>query len=312
MSGLGASNLGASNLNLNLNLNLAAAAAAGVGGRARFNTSDYRKYLAAAGPLVLPTYASLRFPTDWDANLKTYPYLIEFVEKARGAWGGATWLTTFLKTKTDTSPFHPPHKLLTNAIEQQVLSVLDSAADRDDRFAEIIDQHDAEGAINYWLGMLSIDPARHPKTYLLIRVAARIGETVVMGLKNEWLAPRPSQLCPGIVPMIDPPATPTYPAGHALQSRLISKFLEAFDLGRPLATPTPQQPRIPQGPLLLAKLADRVAENRVIAGLHFPIDNDAGRMVADEIMTLLWPSPTTADPTGMLGTLVNDARKEPV
>jgi hypothetical protein len=299
MSGLGANNLNTNNLNLNLNLNLAAAAAAGSGGRIRYNTSDYRKLLDPAGALVPGGFAALRFSVNWDANLRTYPYLIEFIEKAHNAWVGggvARWID-HLKTLAGATT--PPHALSQAALEQQILMVLDRAADRDDRFAEIIDQHDAEGAINYWLGMLLIDPARHPKTYLLIRVAARIGETVVMALKDHWRAARPSQFCPGIVPMIDPPSTPAYPAGHALQSRLISKFLQALDAGRP-------QPKIPQ-PNLLIDLANRIAENRVIAGIHFPIDNDAGRVIADACFNLVWPS---TGPTGTLGQLVTDARAE--
>ena len=39
------------------------------------------------------------------------------------------------------------------------------------------------GGLDYWLGMLKIDPARQPNTHLLMRVARKIGEAVVMVLK---------------------------------------------------------------------------------------------------------------------------------
>ena len=119
-------------------------------------------------------------------------------------------------------------------LTQEVQQMLDVALDRDDRFAEIIDQHEAEGAISHFLGMLMIDPSRMPASNLLIRVARRIGEHVVMCLKGEFRCPRPSQLCTALVPMIDPPATPSFPAGHSLQAQLIAECLKATD---PVARP---------------------------------------------------------------------------
>jgi acid phosphatase (class A) len=154
------------------------------------------------------------------------------------------------------------------ALTNQVQQMLDRAPDREDRFAEIIDQHAAEGAIGYFFGMLMIDPARMPATNLLIRVARRIGEHVVMCLKGEFRCPRPSHFCSAIVPMIDPPATAAFPSGHSLQARLIARCLQA-------AAP-------PMRPLhLLDDLAERLGENRIVAGLHFPADHEAGRGVAN-------------------------------
>jgi acid phosphatase (class A) len=177
-----------------------------------------------------------------------------------------------------------PHLLSQADLTTQVQRVLDAAPDREDRFLEIIDQHDAEGAIGYFLGMLMIDPNRMPATNLLIRVARRIGEHVVMCLKGEepgFRCPRPSQLCSAIVPMIDPPATPSFPAGHSLQARLIAECLKA-------ATP-------PIRPLhLIDDLADRIGENRVIAGVHFPKDDLVGKAVGSWIYTALL-QPTTAN-----------------
>ena len=172
--------------------------------------------------------------------------------------------------------------------------MLDVALDRDDRFAEIIDQHDAEGAISYFLGMLMIDPNRMPASYLLIRVARRIGEHIVMCLKGAMRCPRPSQLCTAIVPMIDPPATPSFPSGHSLQARLIAVCLKAATpVGRPVH--------------LLDDLADRIGWNRVIAGLHYPKDHAAGTAVAD------WSSgdsPSGLPSTSKFKTLLGAATQE--
>jgi acid phosphatase (class A) len=272
--------LSASDLNLNLNLAMAPNVQPNSVGRVRFNSSDYRKLLDTSQPIVplQVVYSGLRYPRYWDANLRSYIYLDEFHQQAVATWGAGPKWVTHLKTLSGADM--PPYALGAPAFLAQVLGVLDRAADRDDRFAEIIDQNDADGAINYWLGMLMIDPARAPATYGMIRAAARVGEMVVMCLKDSWGCPRPSYFCPGIVPMIDPPATPSFPAGHAVQAQLISKVLEQLDNQR-------TTPRIPQHQLLF-DLADRVGDNRVVAGIHFPIDIAAGKAVANECFPLLW------------------------
>jgi acid phosphatase (class A) len=273
--------LGANNLNLNLNLSALTAHAPDGVGRVRFNSSDYRKRLDFSKDVVgNPIDTGLRFPAHWDANLRSYVYLDEFLHEANTnpAWKG-DWVAHLL---TLPSLQTPPYNLTRSDFIPQILGIIDRAADRDDRFAEIIDQNDADGAINYWLGMLMIDPGRHPATYLLVRVAARIGEMVVMRLKDVWMCPRPSVYCPGIVPMIDPPATPSFPAGHALQARLISKVLDYLDTNRK----APRVPRLAQ-PQLLFDLADRIGDNRVVAGIHFPMDLIAGKDAADECFDLL-------------------------
>src|SRR5262249_53925888 len=113
-----------------------------------------------------------------------------------------------------------------------------------------------------------------PATYLLIRVARRVGEVAVMCLKEHYKVARPSQVCPVIVPLVDVPVTPSFPSGHAFQSQLISQCLAAAE--RPLVQRE-----------LLFELAHRVAENRVVAGLHYPLDNEAGFAAADKCFELL-------------------------
>src|SRR5205085_4188637 len=156
-----------------------------------------------------------RFPRNWDPDLRSYLFLDEFLVDHPNWFNTLSNPTVIGALPTATAP----------GLQAQLLAMLDASPDREDRFSEIIDQHDAEGAISYFLGMLMIDPARHPSTYLLVRAARRIGEHVTMVLKGAFMVQRPSQLCPAIVPMIDPPVTPAFPAGHALQAQLIYRCL---------------------------------------------------------------------------------------
>jgi hypothetical protein len=264
--------LSGSNLNLNLNLDLLRSASSPAG-RARFNSQVFAK-MSTTGLVPASPYPD--FFLRWDHELQAYEYLREFVEVNTG------WFAT-MATEAELSGRKPANKMSTTELEAAVVAMLDAAPEREDRFAEIIDQADSEGAINYWLGMLMIDPARQSATHLMVRVARRIGEMVVMCLKAHFKAPRPSQLCPMIVPMIDPPATPSFPAGHALQSYLISHCLfEALPNTPQTTAPTGASP----GTGLFA-LAERVADNRLIAGLHFQVDNEAGAAVAKKCLELL-------------------------
>ncbi len=275
--------MGALNMNMNMNMNMNAPSASGASTRVRFNTADFRKLIPNQTPPLgvpspLPTY-----PQNWDADLRTYFYLDEFIETYHDPSkhvAGTTQPPDFswfwrLPPRAGTPP-----PLAT--IDAELMVMLNMAPDREDRFLEIIDQHDAEGAIGYFLGMLMIDPSHYPNTYLLIRAARRIGELASMCLKGYFMFPRPSQVCPAIVPMIDPPMTPSFPAGHAIQARLIALCLEDLRPGNTQRT------------ALLDYLARRIADNRVIAGLHYPIDITAGFAVADECHVMLAACPEFA------------------
>ena len=261
MSGLSASNM---NMNMNMNMGTALAVQSVAPSKVRFNTADYRKLIPIPPGFPIVPIPRPRFPRNWDPDLRSYLYLDEFLIDH------PNWFTAL----SHPAVIGPTPTATTAGLRAQLLAMLDASPDRDDRFSEIIDQHDAEGAISYFLGMLMIDPARHPSTYLLIRVARRVGEHVTMVLKGAYMVQRPSQLCAAIVPMIDPPMTPAFPAGHALQAHLIYRCLARTWRGIARRR-------------LLRYLSRRIGENRVIAGLHYPRDVDAGNAVADRCFDLL-------------------------
>src|SRR5262245_28093438 len=291
MSQLGATNL---NLNLNLgssNLNLGGGSLGGGTARGgRVNTQEFRKLVnRGAFPFVPGSAAALRntidriqYPQFWDPDLQSYLYLNEFVRT------NAEWFPELVRALTPTAT------ALYQKIDEQLAFVVDAAPEREARYAEIIQQDSADGALAYWTGMLALDVGHMPASRLVLHVARRIGELVAMCLKHAFRVPRPSQLCPAIVPMIDPPATPSFPSGHSLQAHLISNCLKAV------------RADWPQADGLLEYLAARVAENREIAGVHYPLDSEGGKSAAYSCFGILAPEKGV----GILTPLLNLARQE--
>jgi len=259
------------NLNLNLNLNLAASAAAG-GGGPRYNTEDFCKLTPAPFPAQIPL-PTLPYSPNFDPEFKAWAYVEEFILKC--TWGGKTPIE-FLKDSLNAQNVFPvpdqtaTKKLTPQLLSDQVLGVLNAALDRADRASEIVDQASGPGALNYWQGLMRIDPSQDRSAYQLMLVARKIGEYVVMGLKTHYKMRRPSQVYPLIMPIIDPPNHASFPSGHSLQSHFISGALKLAltDAGGRTG-------------LTLDHLAERVARNREIAGVHYAMDSAAGKYVAD-------------------------------
>jgi acid phosphatase (class A) len=269
------------NYNYNYNYSVGGQGGGSLRTRPRFNTDvfalliDTTKMVVPApnvpgsgGALTYPLY-----PTNWDADLRACMYLDWFNTATPG------WRAKY-RTVATTAPFQTPQSMTQAALQDQAVQILQLALERDNRFVEIIDQDDGEGAMNYTLGMLKIEPGRNPATNLMVRVGRRIGEQVAMCLKGDFMSPRPSQLCPAITPMIEPPATPSFPAGHAVQSYLIAYLLGYClqKLPQHYFPATPSYANQATGSLF--SLAARISQNRIIAGVHYPIDIEAGIAVA--------------------------------
>jgi hypothetical protein len=272
--------------NMDFNMGTPGSSVGGNATRVRFNTEDYRKYLAPGAVLVPVNPNLMRFPAYWDPELRACEYVNGFL-----LWFFDWRARLQAAVPANVPNLNSPHLFAPAALTNQIVDMLDRAPDRPDRFNEIRSQHSGEGAIGYFLGMLMIDPGRMPATHLLIRVARRLGEHIAMCLKGEFRCPRPSQLCSAIVPMIDPPATPSFPSGHSLQAALIARCLSSLA--------PPMQP-----PILIEELAERVGENRIIAGLHYLQDHviglAIGRWIYNQLLGPLLVGPLVNHPLNAL------------
>ena len=161
--------------------------------------------------------------------------------------------------------------------------------------------------VGYWAGLLMFSRFSHPWTFRLARIAIVVGEFIAMTLKRLHQRPRPSQLSPALMPPIPVPGHASYPSGHATQAYLLSHLMAQVmpavvttALGP--AAPPPPPTVLPNGlagpaaATLLHRLAERVARNREVMGLHYRSDSIAGQNVAADILPLLLACPTMAAP----------------
>jgi hypothetical protein len=194
---------------------------------------------------------------EWDADLLALTVLPQFLV---AQINGQTW---------DQAVQLPPPIVPTQAIIDDMLEL--AITERPEALAEIAHQH--QNFQVCWMHLLNMTNGSHPKTFLLMKLAARVGELTMITLKrrNPHQA-RPSQFCPTLFPPVPVPGHPTYPAGHAVIGQLTTECLADV---------------VPEHRIALEKLAERCGFNRVIAGLHFRQDIDVGLAAGRQIHPFL-------------------------
>lgn len=154
------------------------------------------------------------------------------------------------------------------AFEQQVAYVEEWARRRGERAAEILSQMGPQMA--YWSAALSLSGDRTPRTLELCETAMVFASFVVQKVKQMMGCPRPSTFKKTVQPMIPNPGHSTFPSGHATEAFMMARVLQEL-----LALTTKEEKA------LLQAQANRIALNRVVAGVHFDIDTIAGRMLGE-------------------------------
>ena len=154
------------------------------------------------------------------------------------------------------------------------LLVLDARDERPDAIGAILSQ-DVEFFTDF-LALLNMKPGSHPQTWRVLNIASLIGSFAALYLKNKWDLPRPSQLCPALLPPIPVPGHSSWPSGHSTQAHLMKNVML-----RIFATTTMSTTDQDVWKSNLDTLADSIARNREIAGLHYAKDSEGGSRLAD-------------------------------
>jgi hypothetical protein len=201
----------------------------------------------------------------------------------------------------------PPNPGDTPRITQEVNDLVTAASDeRPDALGEIVAQSDE--FISTFLNAMSAHPSSHPNTTKVLAIANFVATLVVMHFKILYGRPRPSQLCPALLPPIAVPGHASFPSGHSTQAHLMALCMGEVFAGLPHPNPRNDVLESTMNEVL-GTLADRIARNREIAGLHYASDSEAGTALAMVILPVLQAAlPGVAETRYRAA--VNDAIKE--
>ena len=156
--------------------------------------------------------------------------------------------------------------------EGQIAKVLEWAELREERSAEILAQ--IENQHCFWGSIVPIHTDRMRHTRELLEVGVQLAVYAEMRFKHELACWRPTDYSAQIQPMITTPGHGSLPSGHCTQSYLIYEVFKAL-----LNTMKPNDTGRASLNRQMGRIAARVSTNRVIAGVHFPVDNVAGRLL---------------------------------
>ncbi|WP_208738477.1 phosphatase PAP2 family protein [Bradyrhizobium vignae] len=158
------------------------------------------------------------------------------------------------------------------------MAVHERAAALDDIVSE------ADEFISKFLHLVSATATTHPATSRMLIVADALTALITMHYKAHFNRPRPTQVVPGLMSPIQHGGHASYPSGHATQAHVFAALLtEVIPPSLGVPAPAPGVAGRTTIGKTLGALADRVARNREIAGLHYRSDTMAGVTLAAAI-----------------------------
>ena len=153
----------------------------------------------------------------------------------------------------------------------QVVKVEALAEMRNERRDQILTQRDDPSP--FFRAQMGIGEAQHASTLEVMEVVSAMVNVVVHPIKDQLAVPRASEIS-SVRPMLRVPSHFSFPSGHSTyaHAQAIVLIILAADILKFDFSPI--------------KLANLIAENRVVAGLHYPSDSEAG--VALGVSLALW------------------------
>ena len=163
------------------------------------------------------------------------------------------------------------------AVFKQQLPMVRAYSDlRNDRFNEILIQTNDLLSFYGALGYLSAN--RHSNTLATMYTTQRVAVHVEMPIKHFCRSARPIDFAAHIQPMIQTPDHSSYPSGHATEvfaaSTVFARLMTGLGPLAALSAPPDDEKGRLAG--MAFRLALRIATNRSVAGVHFPVDSAAG------------------------------------
>ena len=130
------------------------------------------------------------------------------------------------------------------------------------RFADVIGQ--------------AFNPGKLPKTSALFSLAAGAVSTLVPAAQDHWDRARPFTASAEIKPCLSLPKSPSYPSGNATFGAMCAVLLGNM---------------LPEKQTAIFQRARQYENTRLIGGVHYPSDVEAGRIAGTVIAAFLLQNP---------------------
>ncbi len=117
------------------------------------------------------------------------------------------------------------------------------------------------------------DAVQASRVYALVNIALNDSGIACWDAKYTYWAPRPGMLDPTIATLFVTPNHPSYPSAHSCFSGAVASVLAR---------------QFPSEAAALDALADQSGEARIMAGIHFRTDVDAGKTLGQRVGEVVW------------------------
>jgi membrane-associated phospholipid phosphatase len=191
-----------------------------------------------------------------------------------------------VRTESNLVSLTPPES---GKIAEQMAELRSAMDLRADRMTEILSQSDGFSA--FFAAQMPYGLNRRPYTVHLIGALYDTVIGVEQRMKHLCSVPRPVDLSPQIQPVIATPGHSAYPSGHATEAFAHATILAALHLSATTPaeglieallarlSPAAESAPVTDPVILLFRLAARIADNRTVAGVHYPVDSAHGGLL---------------------------------
>jgi hypothetical protein len=185
------------------------------------------------------------------------------------------------------APFYKLSRPNITCFEDQLKFMRDYMDQRPDRAAEIMSQ--LGFPTPYFMMILGLQASPNHNTMELITITQVLAAHVAMLVKHHLACRRPDRLGAKVMPMIPTPAHGSFPSAHATEAFAVAEVLKTLiknvenypDFEKPdkAVASVEHLSDLEKRQKLIDKLAERIAVNRTVAGMHYPIDSWAGAIL---------------------------------
>lgn len=242
---------------------------------------SWKPQLTSLAPLPLGSIANLDLWEPWvRAEVVDFDLMSNLHFGADATGDSTLWHVVVPPTNPAGAVVNPIATLIrpadpTSSFWLTQLDIVNNWADlRQDRAEEIITQ--LSPPVVYWSTILNLHPQRTKWTLELIAAALRLANFAEMRFKHALACRRPIEYSPQVQPMILTPGHGSLPSGHATEAFIVAYVL--WKLVR-IQTNVDGSNKSTDWLEQLMRQAARVAINRTVAGVHFPVDSAAGQLL---------------------------------